>query len=250
MLGETGGGCRKSWTTLLSKSGFWRNPSWKNVKKGKKPPSSITKLSKQTSSSKNLINIQYYVLATEMYKEGCQYLLHLQGAEKILAFCHCISSMSQHWFSGIIYAGSLVPLWGSDRQNGFYRRAEQITAALSLSWLKCWTQETQLHLQCSFLYTFWFWFFFFRGGLVIVCFPPQHNAWNYNYCEEFVPQPLWSVSKPVATFHLDDERQVYGRPSLLRTIGSRVSCNRSLSQSPQCQTGWAMLSPAHAYWLK
>lgn len=62
--------------------------------------------------------------------------------------------MSQQWFPEITHALSLVSLWRSDRQNGFHRRAEQITAALLLSWLTCWTEEIQRHLH-SFLLFFY-----------------------------------------------------------------------------------------------
>lgn len=58
-------------------------------------------------------------------------------------------------------------------------------------------------------------------------------------------------ASPVATFHLSGVRQVYGQPSLLRTIGSEVSPSPSLSETMQCHSRDEPRSPStHAYWLK
>lgn len=61
---------------------------------------------------------------------------------------------------------------------------------------------------------------------------------------------LWTVicfASPVATFHLNDVRQVYGQPSLLRTIRSRVILSPSLCETEQCHARWV---PPHSHWLK
>ncbi len=71
------------------------------------------------------------------------------------------------------------------------------------------------------------------------------------HSENFIPQACNLFCLPVATFHLNDVRQVYGQPSLLRTIGSRVSLSPSLSETVQCHSRDEPCSPsAHAYWLK
>lgn len=135
---------------------------------------------------------------------------------------------------------------GSKVQNGY-----QTTAALLLSQLKYWTQEashaytailySKMHLHCIQIC-------YLRNELLVF-----HLCTT---CEMVIIILIWCLSAvicfktSVARFYLDDERQLYGRPSLLRTVGSRVSCNRSLSKTLRCHPGWAMLPPASAYWLK
>lgn len=161
-----------------------------------------------------------------------------------------IKDMSQCWNSETIYARSLVTLRGSDGQNGFHRRARQITAALSLSQLKHWTPESQLHLHSFFLKIHFdcIWNCFWGKELFVFHLSTTREiviiVWNVCLSAVICFKP------PVAKFHLDDEWQLYGQPSLPRTIGSRVSCNCSLSKTQWCHTGWAMLLPACAYWLK
>lgn len=137
-----------------------------------------------------------------------------------------------------MYALSLVPVWGKWQAQWFLQEsrtnncsivaeltetlnpAKPAIAAPPLFFLYI---LTTMLLGCCLFSVLW---------RRVVCFLPLHKPWNANYYEEF---------PPVAMLHLDDERQLYGRPSLLRTTGSRVICNRSLSKTPQCHAGWAML---------
>lgn len=64
-------------------------------------------------------------------------------------------------------------------------------------------------------------------------------------------KPVICFASPVATFHLTDARQVYGSPSLLRTIGSRVSLSPSRCAAEQYHSRDESSSlSANAYWLK
>lgn len=56
-------------------------------------------------------------------------------------------------------------------------------------------------------------------------------------------RPVICFAFPVATFHLSDVRQVYGQPSLLRTIGSRVSLSPSLTETIQYHSWDEPFSP-------
>lgn len=71
------------------------------------------------------------------------------------------------------------------------------------------------------------------------------------HSEYFIPRPVICFASPVATFHINDVRQVYGQPSLLRTIGSRVSLSSCLSETMQYNTRDEPCSSSIlAYWLK
>lgn len=146
----------------------------------------------------------------------------------------------------LCWGGGMVPLWRSDRQNGY-----QTTAALLLSQLKRWTQEascTYPAILSSKMPLDWIWICYLGDELLVF-----HLCTT---CEMVISILIWCLSAvvclktSVARFYLDDERQLCGRPSLLRTVGSRVSCNRSLGKTLRCHAGWAMLPPASAYWLK
>lgn len=68
-------------------------------------------------------------------------------------------------------------------------------------------------------------------------------------------RPVIRFASSVATFHLSNVSQVYGQPSLLRTIGSRVSLSPSLTETIQYRSalpspmliGWNICSLRH-FW--
>lgn len=156
-----------------------------------------------------------------------------------------IKYMSQHWNSEIIYAGgpgSTVEKW----QVKWLTNNCSIVAEPT----KMLNPRSQLRLHSYSLFKKAFGLYLNLFGEWIVGFPPLHALWSDDYYYFRCLSTVICFKTSVARFYLDDERQLYGRPSLLRTIGSRVSCNRSLSKTLRCHTGWAMLPPASAYWLK
>lgn len=95
-----------------------------------------------------------------------------------------------------------------------------------------------------------FWFFLLLAHYL--CATVQQDgdrlcSYVLSLCKDSIPsilslKPVICFASPVATFHRNDVRQVYGQPSLLRTIGSEVS--PSLSETSPA------LPPPRAYWLK
>lgn len=93
-------------------------------------------------------------------------------------------------------------------------------------------------------------FFFFAIGFLLLCnyiTGWKHlcsyvlSLWEDSIMRISFLRPVICFASPVATFHFNDVRQVYGQPSLLRTIGSRVILNPSLSETVQHQSRWALL---------
>lgn len=84
-----------------------------------------------------------------------------------------------------------------------------------------------------------------------LCIYCMCSLWEDSVLSILSLKPAICFACPIATFHPNDVRQVYGQPSLWRTIGSRVSPGPSLSETVQCHSWDEPCSPStSAYWLK